>query len=229
MLGLGVVSELWKDAELKDLVSNLISKTLKADVQLVQDSAELYGRLVRCGVQSSLSLGRDNPDSTRETAAVIKRMVQVNAAYYSTLVDLNLKFTHHLLETLHSQEAQNSTQAAPRPPSNQAATLPTMKLAGRVGDRLRAPFRVENNRTEPTTVTFRLSHFVRTDGGQSVASQATFDPAAMELPAHQEARTFLDLPITADFEPGQTYTATLSVDGIEGMGLGVQLDVRSAV
>ncbi len=241
MFGFGVASELWKDNRLRGLMGDLVTKTLKADVHLLQNGTELYYRLLRSGLQSGLSLGRGGKTGTAEAAAVIKEMIQLNVDYYSTLVDLNLEFADRLLDTMReSTPAPDTTSpsqpapiaspptdagSTPTPPST-APVIPTMLLVACVGDRLRAPFRIENNRAEPTPVSFHLSPFEREDGGQIVASAASFDPPVTELQIHQESRIYLVLPVSPEFEPGHRYTASLSVEGMDTMQLRVCLEVR---
>ncbi len=219
MFGFGVASELWKDSKLRGLMGDLVTKTLKADVQILQNGAELSYRLVQCGLPSGFKRGQAGEDGTAEAVAIIKGMIQLNVNYYATLVDLNLKFTHGLLDTVKGQPA-------PSPVGKATRDLQTMSLVASVGDRLRAPFRVENNRAEPTRVTFRLTPFERDDGIQIVASGVTFAPSEIELQAHQEAQISLLLPVNQEFEAGHVYLATLSVEGMDAMRLRVRLQVQ---
>lgn len=225
MLGFGIASDLWKDSELRDLVGDLVNKTLKADVDILRNNAELSYRLMRCGLKSSLNLGRNRDEDTAQTTAVLKDLIQVNVGYYSTLVDLNLTFTERLLSTV---KAPHDQAPEPSPPTPATAEPLTMKLAANLGEWLRMPFRIENNRSKAMRVTFHLTAFRRSDEAQSVTAKAMFEPHAVELQPREEAQIFLVLPVTDPFEPGHHYRALLSAAGMDAMQIQVDLEVRQA-
>ncbi|MGF1520458.1 MAG: hypothetical protein ACFCVB_22045 [Nodosilinea sp.] len=221
MLGLGVVSKLWNDADLRNSVEELVSKTVKAEVALVQNSAELSYRLMRYGLEAGLPRREGDRATTHATAEVVKDLINVNVGYYSTLVDLNLAFTDRLLKALATDSPRASAEPAP------AAAPLRMNLVARVGDRLRVPFRVENNQAEATTVSFHLTPFTPAGQDRSIASEASFDPPDITLDPYQEVQIFLVLPVTPIFEPPGTYNATLAVKGMAGMKIQVCLEVNA--
>ena len=222
MLGLGVVSKLWNDPNIRTSVGDLVSKTLKADLELLQNSTELSYRLMRRGLQAGLPT-RDSKDNRLEdTADVVKDLIQVNVGYYSTLIDLNLAFTNRLLKAVDA----TATPGTASTQSSSVNTVPEMKLVAKVGECLRVPFRVENNRAETTTISFHLTPFTQEgDQSQAIESEASFDPPEITLDPHQEVQTFLVLPVTSVFTTPGIYKATLSVEGIDARKIQVTLEV----
>ena len=220
MLGLGVVSQLWNDEDLRSSFTDLVSKTVKAEVEMLQNSAEISYRVMRCGLQAGVPAKAGQRSSQEETAEVVKDLIKVNVGYYSTLVDLNLAFTDRVLK------AMTYSSTAPTAAVQTSPAVPQMALVGRVGEQLRVPFRVENNRAEVTPVSFHLTPFYRTGQAEPIMAEASFDPAEIALEPHQEVQIFLILPIDSAFEPQNSYTATLSVEGMEAMIIDVTLEVR---
>ena len=221
MLGVGVVSKLLNDDDLRTSVGDLVSKTLKADVEMLQNSAELSYRLMRCGLQAVQPTQDNKGNSIEDTSEALKDLIQVNVGYYSTLVDLNLAFTNRLLKAV---SADSATTQSGRASDN---TVPQMKLDAKVGDCLRVPFRVENNRSEATPVSFHLTPFIHGDRFQTIDSEATFEPPEITLDPHQEVQIFLNLPVTQVFAHHGVYTATLSVEGMDAMKIQVFLEVKA--
>jgi hypothetical protein len=221
MLGLGVVSKLWNDADLRNSVEELVSKTVKAEVAMVQNSAELSYRLMRYGLEAGLPRRNSDQATTHDPAEVVKDLINVNVGYYSTLVDLNLAFTDRLLKALATDSPRTNPESSP------AAAPLRMNLVAKVGDRLRVPFRVENNQAKATTISFHLTPFTQAGQEQSIGSEASFDPPEITLDPHQEVQIFLVLPVTSIFEPPGVYDATLAVKGMEGMKIQVCLEVNA--
>lgn len=220
MLGLGVLSQLWKDEDLRSSFTNFVSKTVKTEVDMLQNSAEISYRLMRCGLQAGLPTREGQSTSPEETAEVVKDLIKVNMGYYSTLVDLNLAFTDRLLKVMTSSSPPQTAAVQTNP------TVPQMALVGKVGDQLRVPFRVENNRPEVTTVSFKLTPFYCNGQTEPITAEVGFEPAEIALDPHQEVQIFLILPITTAFEAQKYYTATLSVEGMEAMAIEVTLAVK---
>jgi hypothetical protein len=220
MLGLGVVSKLWNDEDLRSSFTDLVSKTVKAEVDMLQNSAEISYRLMRCGLQAGVPDREGQSGRQEETAEVVKDLIKVNMGYYSTLVDLNLAFTDRMLKVMTSSSPAQAAAVQTSP------AVPQMALVGRVGEQLRVPFRVENNRAEVTTVSFHLTPFYCSGQAEPIAVEASFDPAEIALAPHQEVQIFLILPITPAFEPQNRYTATLAVEGMEAMTIEVSIEVK---
>lgn len=222
MLGLGVVSKLLNDNGLRTSVGDLVVKTLRADVELLQNSADLSYRLMRCGLQAGLPAADAKENSLEDAAEVVKDLIQVNVGYYSTLVDLNLAFTSRLLNAVGSESVSPSAANSSRQTS---ATVPEMKLVAKVGEHLRVPFRVENNRAETTVVSFHLTPFTRAGQSEAIHAEASFDPPEITLDPYQEVQIFLSLPVTPMFSPAGVYKATLAVEGMDAMRIEITLEV----
>lgn len=223
MLGLGVVSKLLNDNSLRTSVGDLVVKTIRADVELLQNSADLSYRLMRCGLQAGLPAADAKGNSVEDAAEVVKDLIQVNVGYYSTLVDLNLAFTNRLLNAVGVESVSPSAANPSRQPS--ATTVPEMKLVAKVGEHLRVPFRVENNRAETTGVSFHLTPFTRAGQSEAIHAEASFDPPEITLDPYQEVQIFLSLPVTPMFSPAGVYKAILAVEGMNAMRIEITLEV----
>jgi hypothetical protein len=213
VLNLETLNILLTDPALRAQVSRLIANKIKSDVQIMKASAELTRHLIE---QS-----RKGASSDVDRAA-LRELIKEHLDYYETLVNLSLTFSDRLVERLRGMRGE-------RPP---ASTPATMELAVPLNATARAPFRLENTRASPVSVTFELTPFVSEDGSELVASTGAFDPPAAQVQPGQDVRVELILPVTGTFKPGHTYFATIAVKGLEAMKIVVRLSVeapRSAV
>jgi hypothetical protein len=62
-----------------------------------------------------------------------------------------------------------------------------------------------------------------------VTSGLTFEPPRREISARAETVFEAVLPVTEDFEPGKTYFATLTAEGVEAMSILLRLTVEPAL
>ena len=194
------------DAELRAMLKDLTVRKINSDIKTVQAHAELSRHLLR--------LRRDDAAGNTE----FKRVLREHLDYYGALVDLSLQFHQRLLDQLQAA-------ASAGPGGGQPDRL-TLNVSARPGALVRAPFKIANSRAEAITITCTASPFVSEKGDHMVASGLTFDPPRREISAKSETVFEAVLPVTADFEPGKTYFATLTAEGVEAMSILMRLTVE---
>jgi len=210
VVNLDILTQLVNDRELRGQVSRLLANKVRADVKSLETGALLSRRLLERA--AAAQRGQEQPNG-----AALRGLIKEHLDFYELLVSQTLAFNQRLAERLHGLGA----------PLETSDSVMSLRLAAPLNSTLRAPFRLENNRSTPISVSFEITPFVGESGTGIVSAEAVFDPPALELKPAQEAKIDLILAITPGFVPGNTYLATVTVKGLEATQLLVRLQVEA--
>lgn len=205
MLSLDSLRSVIGDPELRAQFGQVAGRLVAAEIKAVRAGAKLSAKLVEPG---------------QAQGEPLRALVRRHLDFYGDLVDRSLAFHQEVLDTL----------AAMTPAPRDEAAADALSLAVRAAQHttVRSAFSIRNHRDRPITVVCKASPFVSEDGSQLVASAIAFDPPTAELQPGAEARFDAIIAVGEGFQPGQTYLATLSVEGLEAMRIVTRLTVDPA-
>jgi hypothetical protein len=206
-LNLENLRRLLSDPELRDQVSRLLTRKIRADTRTVEVNTQLaqyIGELAR------------RPDAGDAAMRALRATIKEHLDYYETLVGLTLAFNDRLMERLNG--AAESAQAT--------GTQANMVLSAQPGAVVRAPFHLENNKKTPIDVGFEMTPFASADGNQLIASQTAFDPPTLQIQPGQERKIDLIFTVGDAFRVNEDYFSTVTVTGLEGTQLLIKLRVE---
>lgn len=198
---------LLSDPELRDQVSRLLTQKMRADARTVEVNAQLaryIGDLAR------------RPDTGDAAMRALRASIKEHLDYYETLVGLTLAFNDRLMERLNGMAE----------PAESARTQANMVLSAQPGAVVRAPFHLENNKKAPIDVAFETTPFASADGSQLIASQTAFDPPNLQIQPGQEKKIELIFTVSDAFRVDEDYFSTVTVTGLEGTQLLINLHVE---
>lgn len=208
MLNLDVLTKLLNDRALRGQVSRLIAGKVRADAKSLELGSLLSRQLLEMAA-------RRRGDEAPATEPMLRELIKEHLDYYETLVNQMLTFNQRMLDRLQGLGSAGGPASAPQ----------TMRLRAPLHATLRAPFRLENNRTSPISVGFEITPFVSESGAEFVSTDVAFDPPSLELKPGQEARIDLVIAVAQGFTSGTAYYATITVKGLEHTQLLVHLHV----
>lgn len=212
MLNLNVLRHLFGDPELRSQISRLISNKVRADSRSLEVNALLSRHLIELA-------GRTRRGENTESDGVLRRLIREHLDYYETLVNLTLAFNQRLADQLKGVGADAGASPG-------GGTVTTMRLVVPLGTTVRAPFRLENNRTMPIAVGFEMTPFVSESGSEFVSAEVAFDPPLLRLEPGQEGRVELIVVVAPGFSVGKTYLSTVTLTGLDATQLLVRLAVE---
>ena len=208
MLNLDVLTKLLNDRALRGQVSRLIAGKVRADAKSLELGSLLSRQLLEMAA-------RRRGDEAPASEPMLRELIKEHLDYYETLVNQMLTFNQRMLDRLQGLGSSSGPASAPQ----------TMRLRAPLHATLRAPFRLENNRTSPISVGFEITPFVSESGAEFVSTDVAFDPPSLELKPGQEARIDLVIAVAQGFTSGTAYYATITVKGLEHTQLLVRLQV----
>jgi hypothetical protein len=208
VLNLDVLTKLLNDRALRGQVSRLIAGKVRADAKSLELGSLLSRQLLEMAA-------RRRSDEAPANEPMLRELIKEHLDYYETLVNQMLTFNQRMLDRLQGLGSSSGPASAPQ----------TMRLRAPLHATLRAPFRLENNRTSPIAVGFEITPFVSESGAEFVSTDVAFDPPSLELKPGQEARIDLVIAVAKGFTPGTAYYATITVKGLEHTQLLVRLQV----
>jgi hypothetical protein len=206
-LNLENLRRLLSDPELRDQVSRLLTRKIRADTRTVEVNAQLaqyIGELAR------------RPDAGDAAMRALRAAIKEHLDYYETLVGLTLAFNDRLMERLNGAAE----------PAKSTGTQANMVLSAQPGAVVRAPFHLENNKKAPIDVGFEMTPFASADGSQLIASQTAFDPPNLQIQPGQERKIELIFTVGDAFRVDEDYFSTVTVTGLEGTQLLINLHVE---
>jgi hypothetical protein len=206
MFDLSSLGTIVGDPELRAMLKDLTVRKINSDIKTVQAHSELSRHLLRAR--------RDDAASNAELKSVLREHLE----YYGAVVEMSQRFHERLLDQL-----QKGTM-----PGKPADRL-TLNITARRGALVRAPFKIANSRAEPISISCSASPFVSEKGDHLVASAISFDPPRRDIAPKSETVFEAVLPVSEDFEPGKTYFATLTADGVEAMSILLRLTVEESL
>jgi hypothetical protein len=208
-LNLDNLRRLLSDPELRDQVSRLLTRKIRADTRTVEVNTQLaqyIGELAR------------RPDAGDAAMRALRATIKEHLDYYETLVGLTLAFNDRLMERLNGAAE----------PAKETGTQANMVLSAQPGAVVRAPFHLENNKKTPIDVGFEITPFASADGNQLIASQTAFDPPTLQIQPGQEKKIELIFTVADAFRVGEDYFSTVTVTGLEGTQLLIKLHVEGS-
>jgi hypothetical protein len=208
LLNLDILTKLLNDRALRGQVSRLIAGKVRADAKSLELGSLLSRQLLEMAA-------RRRSDEAPANEPMLRELIKEHLDYYETLVNQMLTFNQRMLDRLQGLGSANGPASAPQ----------TMRLRAPLHATLRAPFRLENNRTSPIAVGFEITPFVSESGAEFVSTDVAFDPPSLELKPGQEARIDLVIAVAQGFTSGTAYYATITVKGLEHTQLLVRLQV----
>lgn len=208
MLNLDILTKLLNDRALRGQVSRLIAGKVRADAKSLELGSLLSRQLLEMAA-------RRRSDDAPANEPMLRELIKEHLDYYENLVNQMLTFNQRMLDRLQGLGSANGPASAPQ----------TMRLRAPLHATLRAPFRLENNRTSPIAVGFEITPFVSESGAEFVSTDVAFDPPSLELKPGQEARIDLVIAVAQGFTSGTAYYATIIVKGLEHTQLLVRLQV----
>jgi hypothetical protein len=208
VVNLDILTQLLNDRELRGQVSRLLANKVRADVKSLETNGLLSRQLLQAAARAQRGESAVN-------GAALRAVVKEHLDFYESLVNQTLAFNQRLTERLHG------LGAPVEPPPAQI----TMRLQAPPNSSVRAPFRLENNRSSSIVVGFEITPFVDEAGSGFVSTDVAFDPPTVELKPGQEAKIEVTVAVAEAFRPGAVYLATISVKGLEATQLMVRLHV----
>ena len=211
MINLNILNQLISDRELRTQVSRLLSNKVRVDIKSLETNGLLSRRLMELAAR-----GRNGGEQTERST--LRGLIKEHLDFYDLLLNQTLAFNQRLTDRLNGLGA----------PAHASDNVVTMSLSAPLDSVVRAPFRLENNRSAPISIGFEITPFVSESGNSIVSAEVVFDPPSLELKPAQEARIELVLAITPQFVPGNTYMATVTVKGLDATQILLRLNVEMA-
>ncbi|MFN0121847.1 MAG: hypothetical protein ACKV2V_15240 [Blastocatellia bacterium] len=181
---------------------------------LTRPAGENYWRFVQ---EEGTRFARD---WTTLTVNYYNGLAELGRAWNDTYFEqvLGMRVTEGAMAT--AGVAHEGPHAAPAPVAPRRVEL-EMRAAS--GTEATAAFALENRQNEALRISFLVSDFVSADGTSSLRPPLQIEPSRFTLPAGMEQAVTLRLPVTAEFLPGQPYSATIVVQGYDHLELIVHL------
>ena len=197
---------------LKELVAANIAGRTQLEARL--------GAFIR---EASRAVAGSQSGERTDAQALLSRWLNFNLESYSAINAQGLALLNELLSaaerTLLPGAAPATGTQAP------AATRVELRLSGRHGERATTGFAIENHFNRPLSVTFESTDLVSKTGASLPASIVSFEPTPLLLEPQGQGVVQATVPITTDFEVGQTYAATIRLLGFENKEVGLSVTV----
>jgi hypothetical protein len=194
-----------------------LKELVAADVAARTQLKARFSDFVR---EASQAVGTGRAGERTDAQALLSRWLDFNLESYSVVSAQGLALLNGLLSaaerTLIPQAPAPDTRATP-------AARVELRLSGRHGERATTGFVVENHFNRPLAVTFQSTDLVSKTGASLPASLVSFEPTTLVLEQRRQGVVQATVTITADFEVGQTYTATIRLLGFEAKEVGLSV------
>jgi len=149
-----------------------------------------------------------------------RSFIERHAEFYGDLVERSLVFHQGVLDTLKedSNRQNNAIDASTQP--DLSLNITCIK-----GETCRTPFKVTNSYSEPITVSLRATPFVSQDGDELISGAVSFDPPNCQIGSNGEVVIDAIISTEQNFKAGNTYLATLFVEGAIAMRIVAKMNV----
>jgi hypothetical protein len=213
-------------------LKTLIADNMAGNARLVTRVNDLLREATR---QASEGRG---PGATSDPSALITKWLEFNIASYAVVSSQSLQLLNGLVNaaerTLLGSEAAVVQSPPPAPSPTPAATGDAtgpleLRVEGRVGDTVRAPFLVENAYERALDVSFEAEPLVPTSGVAVAAKHISFEPDHVTIPPKGQAVVQAAVDISAAFTPGETYRTTLRLIGFHAKTVRLAVTVKPPV
>jgi hypothetical protein len=205
-------------AELKAIVAKSVSGNLGLAVR-VRD-------LVR-GLAAGAPAAARDPDKRRDLVA---RWLAFNVASLRALTDSSLDTMNAIVAAAEKTLLTQAQAEAPVPEQSGAVAAIgdggiDIVLEGRRGDRIRAPFLLENFYDRALDVTFDVEPFRAPDRPALPASLLAVDPTTLQLPAKGQAVVHAVVDLVDAFAPEVTYATVIRLAGYDARTMRLSVKV----
>ncbi len=193
---------------------SLVAKNFKGNMQIVSRLNEL----VRSAGAPS---GPERQPRGGKQAALLTRLLDFNLASYEVMSSYTLDMLNELIS---AAEMSLLGRAA-------AAAAPSPRVSGEIqaevrqGERLKAPFVVENLHSDPVEISFEAGELTALDVPSVPASHIAFEPATFTLAPQQKAVVAALVDVSDLFVVGKTYRSSIRVLGFQGQEVRLALAV----
>lgn len=158
-----------------------------------------------------------------EPSELLSRWLEFSLASYSAVSTHSLELLNGVVS---AAEQALGAKARPAPePEPAPGQRVEMRLEGRQGERVTAPYLVENRYDRRMDVSFEASDLVPASGTPISGSQITFEPSTLSVPPQGQAVVQAAVTLTHDFVVGQTYTTTIRVLGFQAKEIRLAITV----
>jgi hypothetical protein len=194
---------------------SLVAKNIRGNMQLVSRVNELVKN-------AGKSMGPDRKKDDGKQSALLIRLLDFNLASYEILSSYTLDMLNGLVSaaeiSLFGKDAATAKAASPK-------VCGEIQVGGRQGERLKAPFIVENQYSAPLDISFEAGELISSVTPSLPSSHIAFEPATLTLDPRKKAVVIALIDISKAFVVGQTYTSTIRVLGFQGKEVRLVLTV----
>ncbi len=204
--------------EFVDELKGLLSTSLVRNVTL----AGRARRLVRALVEETSRA----PGAPQNGPSILERWLDFNTASLRLLSEHALAFADGVIG---AAERSLLAEAPVREPGSPAAAVTVeLEAHGRLGERVTAPFLIENCYDRALSVSLAANDVVDPNGWKPLPPDALeFEPAHVELPARGQAVIQIAATLDDRFAPG-TYVAQIGIRGFDAKTIRLVLRVEDA-
>lgn len=184
----------------------LVEQNIRANMDLVSRVNELLKNAGQC-------LGSRGQKSEGKQSALLMRLLDFNLASYEILSSGTLKMLNGLVSAAEAALLGKKTAMAGDPSPKACGEI---QVEVRQGERLKAPFVVENQHKTPLDISFEAGALIAGDAPPLPSSHIAFEPASLTLDPQKKAIVFALIDVSSSFLAGKTYTSTIRVLGFQG-------------
>lgn len=189
-----------------DEFKSLAETSMRGNLQLISRVNELVKT-------AGKSLGPDLKKNDGTKSSPLIRILGFSLASCSVLSACTLEMLNGLVS---AAEHSLFGKYAATPEAVSPQVCGEIHVEARQGERLKAPFLVENQYSAPLDISFEASDLITSMGPALPSSHIAFEPAALVLGPRGKAVIVALIDITKAFVAGRTYTSTIRVLGFQG-------------
>ena len=195
---------------------SLVAKNVRGNMQLVSRVNELVKN-------AGKSLGPNRKKNDGKQSALLIRFLDFNLASYEILSSCTLDMLNGLVSAAeHSLFGEDTATAEAASPK----ACGEIKVEVRQGERLKAPFLVENQYNAPLEISFEAGELIAAVAPSLPSSHIAFEPATLTLDPKKKAVVMALVDVSKSFVVGQTYTSTIRVLGFPGKEVRLALTIH---
>lgn len=188
----------------------------------IQGNMQLVARVNALVKNAGQSLGPQRRRNEGKQSALLTRLLDFNLASYEIMSSCTLEMLNGLISAAEiSLLGQEAATAAAAP----GKVCGEIQVEVRQGERLKAPFVVENQYNSPLDISFEASDLTAATAPALPASRIAFEPAALKLDPRQKAVIMALVDISSAFVVGKTYSSTIRVIGFQGQEVRLRLTI----
>jgi hypothetical protein len=194
---------------------SLVAKNIRGNMQLVSRVNELVKK-------AGKSLEPDRQKSEGKQSALVMRFLDFNLASYEIMSSCTLDMLNRLISAAElSLLGKGAATAEAAPPK----VCGEIQVAIRQGERLKAPFVVENQHSAPLDISFEAGELTAAAAPSLPSSHIAFEPATLTLGPQKKAVVVALVDISKAFVVGKTYRSTIRVLGFQGQEVRLVLTI----